>query len=122
MLKNIIEIETENLEDFKKILKPKNSSKVTPLNTESDYHFDYVKDKRMFKSLISKLLAIRRGFSQKLKKDALPSVTTQPDEVEKVNAEQFRFDMTKITKSKRCIDFRRDYIPKLGIIFAISVL
>lgn len=122
LLKNIIEIETINLEDFKNIFKPKNSNKIAPMDTETDYHFEYIKNKKLFKRLISKLLAIRRGFSQKLKKDALPSVTTQPDEVEKVDADQFRLEMSKITKSKRCIDCRRDYIPKLGIIFSLSVI
>ena len=99
----------------------KGKNKVVPIDLDQDTHLEYFDLKQEYKHWINKLLAIRLGFSQKLLKDALPSITTQNDEISVKEFEQSFFQTVKTKGSKRWIDLRRDYIPKLLTIFLITI-
>jgi hypothetical protein len=83
---------------------------------------EYDQIKNEYRRTISKLLAIRKGFSIKLFKDALPTLTTVQDDI---SQDKEYYDKYRVKKSKqvnRCIDLRRDYVPKLTLIFLVSLL
>lgn len=84
--------------------KPKSGSRVIPLNVGVPSDLEYKDLKKDFKSIVSKLITIRNGFSQKLKKDALPSLTTQNDEIEEVSPDVFRYKTPETQPKSRIID------------------
>lgn len=81
MLKKIIKIESSNLEKFKNILIDKHEKKVYPGYITDSGYLEYYALKNEYRKTVSKLLAIRKDFSIKLQKDALPSLTTMQDEI-----------------------------------------
>ena len=119
--KKLIKLENDNVEKYRPIIAPKGKSKIAPIDIEDDTFLEYFEIKAEYKKTIKKLLAIRRGFSQKLKIDALPSITTQNDEISRGGVQYDNYRVEEFNKSKRWVDLRRDYIPKLLIITLLSL-
>lgn len=118
----MIRIETENIEQMKGTLMLKKENKVYPGDVEEGSLIEYYQLKNDYKSVIFKLLAIRKGFTKKLIKDALPSLTTQQDDISEHEEEYDKYRVKKDKFTKRCIDLRRDYVPKLLIILILSFI
>lgn len=81
MLKKIIKIESENLDKFKNILIDKHENKIYPGYITDTGYLEYYHIKNEYRKTVSKLLAIRKNFSVKLQRDALPSLTTMQDDI-----------------------------------------
>jgi nitrogen fixation/metabolism regulation signal transduction histidine kinase len=100
----------------------KNASKVHPCIITDPKLFEYEQIKNEYRRTISKLLAIRKGFSIKLFKDALPTLTTVQDDISQDKEYYDKYRVKKSKQANRCIDLRRDYVPKLTLIFLLSLL
>ncbi len=90
----------------------KKNSDSTPNDLDEVWE-DYTQCMKEYKETILKLLSIRFGVSQKLKKDALPSITTVPDEAIQEGVIYDNFRVEEFDQTRRCVDLRRNYIPKL---------
>ncbi|CAI2365677.1 unnamed protein product [Moneuplotes crassus] len=119
LLQNIVNIEEENLDIFKPIL-VQNDPKVAPKPPATRHYLLYLKLKEQYHEIILKILEIRKGFTQKLIKDVLPTLTTQQDEISENEMEYELYTNTNGIVKPKCFDLRKDYIPKLIIITTAS--
>ncbi|CAI2375561.1 unnamed protein product [Moneuplotes crassus] len=125
ILQSIINLENEHLDKFKPILNPslqKGRSKVAPVDHDDEILLKHQQLMKNYEETIHKLLSIRFKFSQKLKKDALPSITTQPEEMYTKGVQYDNFRVEEFDQTKKCIDLRRNYVSKLCTIFTVSVV
>lgn len=83
VLRRIIQIENDNISYFENVLKPAKykGPRVTPKCINDSILNEYKALKEEYQCLVLKLLNIRAAFGKKLIIDALPTLTTQQDEI-----------------------------------------